>query len=225
MYHAEIITFYWIFKISRDNKTTLQFMIFLMTLFLCLVLLNKRTFQHAALSVHHGKNQALQQRASATTLSVTTNLFLKKSLHSSRSACDHLTCTMKHSHDMFRRFKHQPSDTSLLLKEIAHYFNQLLFQWIQAGKTSHTGSCHQDGAVVAPYVVVRSPSYKWHLQPAASLNTFQKLFLFIPMRIQLIVIFHIASQHTEGEKEKVDPTPWWMDNSVQRPTVEGRCLP
>lgn len=101
----------------------------------------------------------------------------------------------------------------------------MLFRWIQAGKTSHTGSCHQDGAVVAPYVVVRSPSYKWYPQPAASLNTSQKLFLFIPMRIQLVVIFHIASQHTEGEKEKVDPTPQWVDNSVQSPAAEGRFLP
>lgn len=62
MYCAEIITFYCIFKISRDNKTTLQFMIFLMTSFLCLVLLNKQSLQHAAASVRHGKRQTLEQR-------------------------------------------------------------------------------------------------------------------------------------------------------------------
>lgn len=41
MYCAEIIAFYCVLKISRHNKTTLQLIIFLMTLFLFLVLLNK----------------------------------------------------------------------------------------------------------------------------------------------------------------------------------------
>jgi len=59
MYCAEIIAFYCRFKISRVNKTILPSMIFLMTLFLCLVLLNKQTFQCAAASVHHGKSQTL----------------------------------------------------------------------------------------------------------------------------------------------------------------------
>lgn len=106
MYRAEIITFYQIFKIARDNKTTLQFMIFPMTLFLCLVLLNKQTFQRAALSVHHGEKSNFIAKGPSNYPFCNHKLIFKKSLHSSRSACDHLTCTMKHSHDMLRRFKH-----------------------------------------------------------------------------------------------------------------------
>lgn len=61
-YGAEIM-FYCIFKISRGIRSTLLFMTFLMTSFLCPVLLSKQTFQRATVSVHYFMQVKLQSKA------------------------------------------------------------------------------------------------------------------------------------------------------------------